>query len=488
MNTPGTPRNLASGPLRAVIYTRVSSDKAGGRSVDEQEQDCRDTCARNNWPVAEVITDNDRSATRYAKKDRPGYRRLWEVLRPGDVLVMWEASRVSRTLKGHIELRELCEERGVLLSYSGRVFDLSEGRDRLVAGIDALIAEQYAETLRDAIIRAHKANLASGKAHGKIPYGYKAIRDPNTGKIIRRDIDPVEAEVIREATRRILAGESQRSISRDFNKRGIPTPAPAKHGWDGQMLKRILLRPSNAGMRSHYGEIVTEGQWEGIIDLATLRKLEAELNDEARSVKSRGVEPKYLLSGIARCEICDNVLYRAKAVGKRKKDGTIPNYDVYVCKDRGHVARSIVKLDAHIERIMLLLLEDPRVVSRLNKTDDEASISAMEHARALRQDMEEKVAAIMDQDLPAHMVGIALKRLEERMMPQIEAAEKRSMESASHPRLQKICGPDARKHWAAMTLEEKRDAIRSALTITVLKSTNRSKVFDPKSVRVEWRV
>ncbi|HNM94158.1 MAG TPA: recombinase family protein, partial [Mycobacterium sp.] len=97
--------------IRAIIYTRVSHDRAGGRSVAEQEAECRQECERRGWRGAEVLTDNDRSATRFATKDRPEYARLRTLLQPGDVLVVWEASRVGRSLDTYVDLRRLCIER-----------------------------------------------------------------------------------------------------------------------------------------------------------------------------------------------------------------------------------------------------------------------------------------------------------------------------------------------------------------------------------------
>ena len=90
--------------------------------------------------MADVLTDNDRSASRFATKDRPQYARLGKVLRPGDVLVVWGPSRAGRSLEHYVDLRRLCTERGVLLSYSGKLFDLDDGDDRFATGLDALIA------------------------------------------------------------------------------------------------------------------------------------------------------------------------------------------------------------------------------------------------------------------------------------------------------------------------------------------------------------
>ncbi|MQA27708.1 MAG: recombinase family protein, partial [Micromonosporaceae bacterium] len=89
--------------LRAGIYARVSKDKRKrqrGRSVGEQETEARAACERRRWTVAEIYKDEDRSASRFAKKERPDWERLLADLDAGqlDVLVIWEPSRGDRTL------------------------------------------------------------------------------------------------------------------------------------------------------------------------------------------------------------------------------------------------------------------------------------------------------------------------------------------------------------------------------------------------------
>jgi site-specific DNA recombinase len=489
MNAYDTTRSNRSGAYSqrtAVIYTRVSNDRAEGRSVEEQEADCRAACAREGWPIRLVITDNDYSATRYKRTERPGYVELQKVLRPGDVLVTWESSRGYRDLEDYLTIRTLCETRHVLLNYSGRTYDLTEGEDRFTTGLDALIAERYAEETRKRIIRGTQANLAAGKPHGKVPYGYKAIRDPDTGKVVKRVPHPVEANVIREIYRRLLGGETQRSVCNDLNKRGV-LPAGGDR-WHVSTIKQLALRPSVAGMRSHYGEIVTEGTWEPIVTLDEYRRLEAILRDKERTKYFRGTEPVHLLSGIAICDVCKDPVWHSKTKGpKRKRDGIKPINNRYRCT-KGHLSRAAEMTDAVVERVMVLLLEDERVIARLEKTDDTAAVAAREQAEALRAHMEGQIEAIVDQGLPPAMTAKALARLNETLMPQIEDAEARSKQSASNPLLHKLSGPNAGERWAALTVMEKRDAIRAALDITILKAGVRQNTFDPETIDVEWRV
>ncbi|HVL85053.1 MAG TPA: recombinase family protein, partial [Pseudonocardia sp.] len=65
----------SNAPKRAIIYTRVSSDPSGRRvSVASQEAENRAFCQRQGWTVVDVVTDNDRSASRFAVQQREGYR------------------------------------------------------------------------------------------------------------------------------------------------------------------------------------------------------------------------------------------------------------------------------------------------------------------------------------------------------------------------------------------------------------------------------
>jgi site-specific DNA recombinase len=119
--------------LRAAIYTRVSSDPNDrGRSVEEQEVECRRWIEREGWDLIEpVYCDNDRSASRYARRARPDWQRLTEDLARGriDVLVVWEISRTTRDRVVWAALVESCLDRDVKLCIDGRLHDLADPDD-----------------------------------------------------------------------------------------------------------------------------------------------------------------------------------------------------------------------------------------------------------------------------------------------------------------------------------------------------------------------
>jgi DNA invertase Pin-like site-specific DNA recombinase len=451
---------------RAVIYARVSSDRAKGRSVAEQEAECRAECDRRGWPVADVLTDNDRSATRFATKDRPEYERLRTILQPGDVLVVWEASRAGRSLDHYVDLRRLCAERGVLLSYSGKLFDMDDGDDRFATGLDALIAEREAEDIRKRIVRSHRANLAAGKPHGRVPYGYKIVRDPETGKAVGRVPDPARAPLVAEAARRVLDGHSLESTVRWI---AAKDPDPR---WNGAKLRRILLNATNAGFRTQSAivngkrgpqKIVKEGTWTPILTPEQHDDLVALFT--ARQTGPRGPEPLHLLSGIAECAVCGDKIWRGKA--GRKKDGS--PYEVYKCR-KGCVGRNLGQVNEVILAVVEGILTTPEALAALAAPPAEPDSTAKADLAELKRQLQAVEDQLTEGKMPADVGARVATRLAER----IAALEAATAPVYTEPVVRELAtAPDPVALWRSFPLVHKREFIRAVMTIKVERVTSR---------------
>ncbi len=110
---------------------------------------------------------------------------------------------------------------GVLRSYSGRTYDIADSDDRFRTGMDALVSEDESERISRRIRRHMRANAEKGRPHGRRLYGYRMVYDPNTGALVGQELHPDEAPVVVEVFRRIAAGEAQRAISADLERRGV---------------------------------------------------------------------------------------------------------------------------------------------------------------------------------------------------------------------------------------------------------------------------
>lgn len=424
--------------------------------MSEQETECRSVAERNGWTVGDVLIDNDRGASRYSKKDRPAYRKLSQLLTRGDVLITWEASRAQRDLAAYLQLRDLCAEIGVLWCYSGKVHDLSAGDDRFTTGLDALLAEREVEMSRDRVLRAARANAAAGKPHGKPAYGYRIVRDPDTGLAVGRVPDPATAPIVREILARVAAGDSVYAITADLTERGVPAPRQTKGqppaSWGRTTVRRIAANPTYAGLRTHHGKIVGPGTWEAFITPEQHQRIVSMLSDPSR-LKHRGIEPRWLLSGIALCGVCDATLRRLKGHGR----------DIYICRRRGCTSRPVDLLEEYVEELIVRRLESQALAKRL-EVDDEAYAAAVAEALALRQRLDAFTDSAAEGELPPS----ALARIDAKLRPQIESAEARVRAMASSPKVARAAGDGARDRWDALTIRDRRELAQAMVRVRIL--------------------
>lgn len=463
--------------LTAREYLRVSFDGSGReRSLTEQSGDNRRAATGNGWPLGEPYRDNSRSASRYATRNREGYDQLISDLEhdrfDAQVLIIWESSRGSRRTGEWITLIELCEERNVkiFVTTHGRLYDPGNGRDRKSLLEDAIDSEYEAYKIRDRVKRSAAANVAEGKPHGRVPFGYRRRYDPVTRRLVAQEPDPDTAPLIRELFDKIAAGRSLHSIAREWDERGIRnakgTPYTPAH------LRALAITSTYAGIREYRPASrgqrrqrqqqpvsVVKGTWEPLVSQETFLAVQSILNDPKRRTNRPG-RGKYLLSMIAKCAQCGSPL----AVRRER------NTDWYVC----HSAKSCVRcrrsdLDDHVTDAILLWLVSDEATQSLSVSGDldRATVQAARDDVAAIEaellDLGRQVGAgLLSATLAAQAEPLIRKRLAE--------AEKRLKEVGTPDRLRGLIKPDDRvvEQWESMEMPAKREVARLVLVPDLL--------------------
>jgi len=148
----GSKAELLAGAVavEALAYQRASANKKQqGKSVGDQSRLNQREVGSHGWQLGDSYTDNDRSASRYAKRARPDFKRLIEDITAGrgDVLVLWEIARGQRDLAVYVEIRDLCVRVGLRFWLVGRsLYDLTDRNDRMALGMQAVQAEFQADS------------------------------------------------------------------------------------------------------------------------------------------------------------------------------------------------------------------------------------------------------------------------------------------------------------------------------------------------------
>jgi site-specific DNA recombinase len=479
---------LASVPAPAVgvaLYCRISQDGEGqGLGVARQEADCRHLAERRGWDVVEVYVDNDLSA--YSGKARPAYQRLLADIEAGNVeaVVAWHPDRLHRSpveLEAFIDLVERSGV-GVETVQAGRV-DLATPSGRMNARMLGTVARYESEHKSDRIRRKHRELAEAGKVSGggNRPFGFE--RDRITHR-------PDEVELIREAARRLLAGESLYRIAADWTTRGVETSTGAS--WSTTALRTFLTAPRIAGLRSHRGEVVGPAVWAPILDEATWKRVTAILTDPGRKRK-RAIR-SYLLTGLLRCKLCGRAMVatpRQTKTGGGKRGvyvyGTGATQRAYGCAKTsggcGGVFIIAEGVDAFVSDAVLYRLRGAnlsRARRRLAEaTDDAAVMSEIAADEAMLVELGEDFA---ERRISRSAFHAATDRVQGRL-------DKARAKLAAQSMPDVLGGiEDLVTEWHELGLERQRAVIAAVLAeITVGPAVGPRNRFDAQRVAFRWR-
>lgn len=362
--------HMTDAPTEALIYCRISADRTGeALGVQRQEAECRELADRLGYEVADVLVDNDISAT--TGRIRPAFEEL--LTRRPRVVIVWHTDRLLRLTR---DLERVLDCVGTVHAVTAGDLDLSTPAGRAVARTVTAWATYEGEQKSLRQKARNRQDAEAGKTYWRRhrPFGFE--RDGS----LRAD----EAELVRMAYRMFLRGASCAEIARHWEGTGYrwqldqterdrlagKEPAPPRV-MDGHDVRRILQSARNAGLRTHDGEIVGPGAWESIITEETYGAAMAQFDGRKLPPDrgSAGRAPKALLSGFSAvtCGVCDRtVVQRSYMRGNEHVRGT-----GYGCRS-GHATHHRFFVDAMVLLHLVAVLPYHKLAAERLATDDVA--------------------------------------------------------------------------------------------------------------------
>lgn len=490
-----TSRKPSQPKLRVAPYLRASKDRYGQqKSVTDQatDYDASFKVHSGEWVEVDRFVDNDRSASPYAKKEREDFERLKAAIAADeiDVMWLWEFSRSQRRLKTYAELAELCRSHGVkwYIHTAGRLYDLDNAADRTYFGFNAVMAEAEADILSERSRRGVRANLAAGKPHGQIPYGYRRIHHEHTGMFVRQEEDPVSGPIVKEIFARYASGDSLNAIALDLDARKVPRPIEDAKRWYPGSIKRIALSPVYLGKRV-YGPrgkqkqedgtpypLINDAQWPALVEADIFEQCKQRSEKPQARKWTRGGKAKHLLSGVMACGTCGgrmspaNIKYRGSTVQR------------YVCRDVGCAQLPMDEADRTVVEAVLRWLGKAKVGSAVLAGYDSAKVrQARNNAAEARQEYEETYQLWDDGKLSPTAFARKEPGLLERIAKTESIVASLTMPGSLAALLRGKGSPRAR--WEALELPAKREVVRSLWVVEAL-PVGKGNRFTPDKVRM----
>ncbi|WP_162262572.1 recombinase family protein [Nocardioides sp. Soil796] len=332
--------------LRAAIYVRVSKNRTDDSAKPERQiKSCSLLGkAKGLTLIAEPFVDDDVSAYK-GKKKRPQYEALLDLIKAGevDVVLSWHIDRMLRTTREMLEFITLAEETGVSIeSVQGGSLDLSTPAGRMVATILASVSQAEVEMKAERhLLKNEQTRQAGGSTGGPVPFGWTL--GEKVGHSRQFIVDEDAAKAIKTATTALIEGsENLSQIARDWNAQGLRTTFDKP--WNHNSLKKVLVRPRNAGLVEHHGSILegVEASWSPLVSVEEWHAVCSVLDGQRRAQSPR----KHLLSNLLTCAKCGKPLVAGMTVKKVK--GREYRYEQYK-----HAPGQGTGCGASIERTMV---------------------------------------------------------------------------------------------------------------------------------------
>jgi site-specific DNA recombinase len=449
--------------------------------VSRQLADGRAAVARRGGTVVAELVDNDVSASRFSTRMRTNYHRLLDMIEAGeaDGVWIWMEDRLHRQVIELAEFLKACEQAGVSkIASAGGEFDLSDPDQRMLLYIKAAMAEAEIEKSSKRIRRQRLEAAERGERHAG---GFREFGTVGAGK----NTDSVaqaerEQALIREAAKRILAGDSLRGIVLNWFDRGIRTTTGRV--FQNITVRQMLLSPRIAGYRVHHG-VLYPAQWEPIIPVGQWQAVREVLTDPARKANLRGGAPRYLLIGLVFCGLCGQRMY-----GMTRRNYGREQPAAYVCRpyrelrNCGGMRRSMAKVDELICEALFAAVESPeweRLAERPAANPTRELYEQLARDQGLLDRLEDKVAQELIRPETAKRNRVEIER-------RMEAARAK-LAQLGDTRVAAQVPSNLRDVWPDLSLDRRRAILAAVIERIEIHPQGSGQRFDPDTIMVLWR-
>jgi DNA invertase Pin-like site-specific DNA recombinase len=423
---------------------------------------------------------------------RPGFREVLEDITTGRVngLLAEDLDRIVRDPRDLEDLLDACQQTGASARSISGSLTMTDGgteAERSMARVLVAMANKASADTARRVSAGRERNWGQSYQGGVRPFGYVASKDTEAHRRTLLVV-PDEAAVIKRIAADILdRGYTLKAVLRWLRDENVPTANGGQ--WNSRTLKQIVTKPTVAGLHAYRGQL-KPAPWPAILERDVWERLcERLAANAAPGGASTSNEPRYLLTGIAKCGVCgDGTTVKSNGSGTlrpRPEAGRFTGQQGYECSTKaGHLHRNMARVDALIERRVIEYLDRYAKDALRPPVRKGIDVSALRREAArLRERKTAQIKLHALGELDDDELTTGLRAIRDRLSV-VEAQIHASTEADPIPEFR---GRPAEMVWKSLPLPRKRAVIRVLMDITLNPPAKRGRVFDADSVVVRLK-
>ena len=338
---------------RCAAYARYSTDRQNPLSIADQLEKSHQFAQEKGWEFLESCIFSDEEVSG-ATLDRPGLRELLAAAesrpRPFDVILVEDASRLSRKQADVLNLCERLKFAGLRICFVSQGIDSGDEKFQLLLLARGMIDQLFLSDTAKRVRRGMEGLIRRGLHTGGRCFGYRSQKDSEGNT--RLQVREPEAEIVRRIFHMYADGFSLKQVAKALNAERITSPLPPrahlerswspvgvrcilkneryvgkvvwnkKHKVHNPKTGRRVFRPVEGEKPIHGADaphlrIVSDELW------SSVQNRFAEIRDRCKFKKRLGLisdwqvyGSPYLFSGLLKCGLCGGNITLVSGAGK----------------------------------------------------------------------------------------------------------------------------------------------------------------------------
>ena len=305
----------------AVIYARYSSHNQTDQSIEGQVAAAEAFAVKKGYKIIKTYADRAKTGR---NDNREAFQEMLKDTETGafGVILVWKVDRFGRNKEEIAYNKYRCKKHGVRVEYVAE--NLPDGPEAVILesvfeGMAEYFSLQLSQNVRRGQMESAKKHHAIG---GHVPLGYRV--GPDKGY----EIEPREAEIVREIFRQYAAGLTISELCAHLNGMGYRTKAGRP--FTKNSFSNILGNPRYIGTYI-FKDYIAEDAIPAIIDKETYNKCQDMLKQNRRMPSHKWSYSDYILTDKLYCGHCGERMIGESGIGKLGK-----KYSYYICAGRRH--------------------------------------------------------------------------------------------------------------------------------------------------------